>query len=153
MAGIERISGKKIKEWLGEKVGGCASGIVEGEEQWGEKWERYWGSLVRRLGGDDSMMMGEEASDGWDGERRKQKERGRTGKSNCAVLGTSTENTLASCQSVRLAWLIFLLFSISVSLCTPLFLQNVPWHKRSAFLCVLYATGQSQQSWCSELER
>lgn len=84
-------------------------GIVEEEEQWSEKWERYWGSLVRHLGGDDSVMMGEEASDGWDRERgrRKQKERGRTGESNCAVLDTSTENTLASCQSDRLAWLIF----------------------------------------------
>lgn len=31
--------------------------------------ERYWGRLVRHLGGDDSVMMGEEASDGWDRER------------------------------------------------------------------------------------
>lgn len=44
-------------------------GIVEEEEQWSEKWERYWRSLVRHLGGDDSVMMGEEASDGWDRER------------------------------------------------------------------------------------
>lgn len=41
------------------------------------KRERYWGSLLRHLGGDDSVMMGEEASDGCEGERETEREGGR----------------------------------------------------------------------------
>lgn len=55
----------------------------------------------------------------------KPKGRGRTGESNRAVLDTSTENTLARCQSDGARLIDFLLFSISISLCVPLFSQNV----------------------------
>lgn len=67
--------------------------------------------------------------------RERGRERGgeRERESNCAVLDTSTENTLASCQSDGARLIDFLLFSISISLRVPLSLQNVPRCQRSAF--------------------
>ena len=58
--------------------------------------------------------------------RERGREKGGERESNCAVLDTSTENTLASCQSDGARLIDFLLFSISISLCVPLSLQNVP---------------------------
>lgn len=57
--------------------------IAEEEEQWSEKCERCWGSLVRHLGGNDSVMMGEEASDEWEKERGKVREREDAGEQLC----------------------------------------------------------------------
>lgn len=98
---------QKMREQLGEKMGGCARGSGrEGTMAWkvrdtgGAWWDVkeettvWW--WVRRQVMDETEV-------GW-GENWK---RGRTRESNCAVLDTSTENTLASCQSDRLAWLIF----------------------------------------------
>lgn len=66
---LRKWGSNQKRKWEGVR------GIVEEEEQWSEKWERYWGSLVRHLRGDNSVMMGEEASDGWDREREGNRKR------------------------------------------------------------------------------
>lgn len=108
-------------------------GCGGGEEQWSEKWERCWGSLARRLG------RRRQCDDGWGGkwwmkkeeeEGKKQKGEGRTRESNRAVLDTSAENTLASCQSG------------SARLIDSLLLFNQHFSLRSSFpsQCVLIPT-------------
>lgn len=90
---------------LWEKMGGCVSGCWRGGTM---EWK------VREILGEfcETFRRRRQCDDGWGGKwwmrkRGKEEERGRTGESNCTVLDTSTENTLASCQSDRLAWLIF----------------------------------------------
>ena len=142
--GNKRAAGKR--KWEGVR------GIVEEEEQWSEKWERYWGSLVRHF------RRRRQCDDGWRGKwwmRRREREREgvreresedrRERESNCAVLDTSTENTLASCQSDGARLIDFLLFSISISLRVPLSLQNVHRCQRSAFLYILYVTRRGRK--------
>ena len=63
--GNKRAAGKR--KWEGVR------GIVEEEEQWSEKWERYWGSLVRHF------RRRRQCDDGWRGKwwmRRRERERG-----------------------------------------------------------------------------
>lgn len=81
---------------------------MEEKEQWPEKSE-----ILAELG--ETFRRRRQCDDGWGGKWWMRQrwgggenwKRGRTRESNCAVLDTSTENTLASCQSDRLAWLIF----------------------------------------------
>lgn len=97
----------------------------EEEGQWSEEWGSCWGSSARHLGGDDSTMMAEVASDGWGRER--EAERG------WELFSTPPQKTPWHTvnQSSCLDWFFssFRFHSASYTF----FLQNVSWCQHYAF--------------------
>lgn len=139
---------QKMREQLGEKMGGCARGSGrEGTMAWkvrdtgGAWWDVkeettvWW--WVRRQVMDETEV-------GWGGEL---KEREDEGEQLCCSWHLHRKHL--GKLSIRQACLIdFLLFSISISLRVPLSLQNVPWCQLPVGfffpLYILYAARQDQ---------
>lgn len=121
---------------LWEKMGGCVSGCWRGGTM---EWK------VREILGEfcETLRRRRQCDDGWGGKwwirkRAKDGERGRTRGEQLYCSWHLHRKHLGK-LSIKQARLIdFLLFSISFSLCVPLFLQNAPWCKNYFIIIILH---------------